>query len=148
MSPITTFLPLVFVVVVTGIKQGYEDYLRHKSDRQVNLQEFEVVRNGKLQVYFYFFLFLHYLCILFFSLAIGFFFNYQNIKSKDIHVGDIVRVEDDESFPCDLILISSSNSEGKCYITTANLDGETNYKVRFCFLRLESFHRFKLDYLF
>ena len=52
MSPVTTFLPLVFVVVVTGIKQGYEDYLRHKSDRQVNLQEFEVVRNGKLEVIF------------------------------------------------------------------------------------------------
>lgn len=28
-----------------------------------------------------------------------------------------------------MVLLSSSNKEGKCYITTANLDGETNYKV-------------------
>ena len=53
----------------------------------------------------------------------------QQVKSQDIHVGDIVRVKRDESFPCDLVLISTSNSEGKCYITTANLDGETNLKV-------------------
>lgn len=44
-------------------------------------------------------------------------------------MGDIIRIEEDESFPCDMVLLSSSNDEGKCYITTANLDGETNYKV-------------------
>lgn len=53
----------------------------------------------------------------------------QEIESKDIHVGDIIRVDEDDSFPCDIILLASSNEEGKCYITTANLDGETNYKV-------------------
>ena len=35
-SPITSILPLIFVVVVTMIKQGYEDYMRHKADRAVN----------------------------------------------------------------------------------------------------------------
>lgn len=29
-------MPLVFVVAVTAIKQGYEDYLRHKADNLVN----------------------------------------------------------------------------------------------------------------
>lgn len=53
----------------------------------------------------------------------------QQVQSQNIHVGDIVRVKRDESFPCDLVLISTSNNEGKCYITTANLDGETNLKV-------------------
>ena len=55
----------------------------------------------------------------------------QQVQSQNIHVGDIVRVKRDESFPCDLVLISTSNNEGKCYITTANLDGETNLKVHF-----------------
>lgn len=29
-------MPLIFVVSVTAIKQGYEDYLRHKADNLVN----------------------------------------------------------------------------------------------------------------
>lgn len=45
-------------------------------------------------------------------------------------MGDVLRIEQDDSFPCDLVLLSSSYDEGKCYLTTANLDGETNYKVR------------------
>jgi len=53
----------------------------------------------------------------------------QNIKAKNIHVGDLVRVVSDADVPCDLVLLSSSQSDGRCYITTANLDGETNLKV-------------------
>ncbi len=39
----------------------------------------------------------------------------------------------DESFPCDLLLIHSDTDDNKCYITTANLDGETNLKVKIFF---------------
>ncbi|KAJ8277203.1 hypothetical protein GJAV_G00072540 [Gymnothorax javanicus] len=35
-SPITSGLPLFFVITVTAIKQGYEDWLRHKADNEVN----------------------------------------------------------------------------------------------------------------
>lgn len=45
-------------------------------------------------------------------------------------VGDIVRVKNNEDFPCDMILFSSSLPTGECYITTANLDGESTLKVR------------------
>ncbi|XP_046454878.1 phospholipid-transporting ATPase IF-like [Daphnia pulex] len=103
-SPITSILPLIFVVIVTAVKQGYEDFLRHLNDRQVNEQLIDVVRNGEL----------------------------QKVKSKNIVVGDVLRIEDDDSFPCDLVLLSSSYAEGKCYLTTANLDGETNYKMKSC----------------
>ena len=34
-----------------------------------------------------------------------------------------------EEFPADMVLLSSSHDDGTCYITTANLDGETNLKV-------------------
>lgn len=44
-------------------------------------------------------------------------------------VGDIVHVEANSSFPCDMVMLSSHDPEGSCYITTANLDGETNLKV-------------------
>lgn len=50
-SPWTTWLPLLFVVTITGFKQGYEDFLRHLSDREVNLQLIDVVRDGTIQVY-------------------------------------------------------------------------------------------------
>lgn len=32
----TSLLPLIFVISVTAVKQGYEDYLRHKADNLVN----------------------------------------------------------------------------------------------------------------
>jgi P-type E1-E2 ATPase len=44
-------------------------------------------------------------------------------------VGDIVQVNADESFPCDLLLLHSDSEDNQCFITTANLDGEINLKV-------------------
>jgi hypothetical protein len=41
-----------------------------------------------------------------------------------------VQVKDKEYFPADLVLLSSSNPEGICYIETMNLDGETNLKMK------------------
>lgn len=35
-SPWTSLMPLIFVISATAIKQGYEDYLRHKADNLVN----------------------------------------------------------------------------------------------------------------
>ena len=48
-------------------------------------------------------------------------------------MGDIVYVVDEHKFPCDLVMLSSSNDDGRCNVTTANLDGETNLKVRLSF---------------
>ena len=45
------------------------------------------------------------------------------IKSKDLRVGDIVRIEDGGAIPADMVILSSSYPNGSCYITTANLDG-------------------------
>ena len=38
-------------------------------------------------------------------------------------------MSEDEEIPCDLVVMSCEDPEGTCYITTANLDGETNLKV-------------------
>ena len=46
----------------------------------------------------------------------------------DIKVGDFVRVDQDEFFPADMVVIKSTEDEGVCYVETKNLDGETNLK--------------------
>uniref|UniRef100_A0A8C5M2D1 Phospholipid-transporting ATPase n=1 Tax=Leptobrachium leishanense TaxID=445787 RepID=A0A8C5M2D1_9ANUR len=83
--------------------KGYEDWLRHKADNEVNGAPVYVVRSGGL----------------------------VKTRSKNIRVGDIVRVAKDETFPADLVLLSSDRINGSCHITTASLDGETNLKTHF-----------------
>lgn len=40
-------------------------------------------------------------------------------------------VKEDETFPCDLIFLSSNRADGTCHVTTASLDGESSHKVTF-----------------
>lgn len=49
---------------------------------------------------------------------------------KDVQVGDFLRLYDGDEVPADLIILSTSDADGACYVETKNLDGETNLKVR------------------
>ncbi|KAM9577272.1 phospholipid-transporting ATPase IG isoform 1-T1 [Trichechus inunguis] len=102
-SPVTSGLPLFFVITVTAIKQGYEDWLRHRADNEVNKSTVNIIENAKR----------------------------VKKECEKIKVGDVVEVQADETFPCDLILLSSCTSDGTCYVTTASLDGESNCKTHY-----------------
>ncbi|PWY72960.1 phospholipid-translocating P-type ATPase [Aspergillus heteromorphus CBS 117.55] len=49
---------------------------------------------------------------------------------KDVNVGDFVRLYNGDQIPADLVILSTSDPDGACYVETKNLDGETNLKVR------------------
>uniref|UniRef100_A0A8C5EWX3 Phospholipid-transporting ATPase n=1 Tax=Gopherus evgoodei TaxID=1825980 RepID=A0A8C5EWX3_9SAUR len=100
-SPVTSGLPLFFVITVTAIKQGYEDWLRHKADNAMNQCPVHFIQHGKL----------------------------VRKQSRKLRVGDIVMVKEDETFPCDLIFLSSSRGDGTCFVTTTSLDGESSHKT-------------------
>lgn len=45
-------------------------------------------------------------------------------------MGDVCYVVQDEVFPADLVVLSTSLSGGTCFIETASLDGEKNLKPK------------------
>lgn len=49
---------------------------------------------------------------------------------KSIQVGDFVRLYNGDQIPADIVIVSTSDPDGACYVETKNLDGETNLKVR------------------
>ncbi|XP_067569497.1 phospholipid-transporting ATPase IH isoform X6 [Pseudorca crassidens] len=111
-SPVTSGLPLLFVITVTAVKQGYEDWLRHKADSAVNQCPVHFVQHGRL----------------------------VRKQSRKLRVGDIVMVKEDETFPCDLIFLSSSRADGTCHVTTASLDGESSHKTHYAVQDTKGFH--------
>lgn len=122
-------MPLYINLLITAIKQAREDVLRHISDRKINTEPVEVLRNGQFKklkwkdIMVSAFL----LLMLLFIYLRKFYYFHLLYYSKQ--VGDIVKVNADEIIPCDLVLLYANTAERKCYIQTANLDGETNLKV-------------------
>ncbi|KAL2771656.1 phospholipid-transporting ATPase ID isoform b, partial [Daubentonia madagascariensis] len=102
LSWFTTIVPLVLVLTITAVKDATDDYFRHKSDNQVNNRQSQVLINGIL----------------------------QQEQWMNVCVGDIIKLENNQFVAADLLLLSSSEPHGLCYIETAELDGETNMKVR------------------
>lgn len=51
---------------------------------------------------------------------------------KKVEVGDIILLKENDPIPADLIVLSTSDQDGACFVETKNLDGETNLKPRRC----------------
>ena len=87
-------------------KDIYEDVQRHRQDNEENNRKCEVgIADKGKGIY-----------------------KFVQKRWQEIKVGDLVKVSQDQYFPCDLVLINSSLTKGICYVETKNLDGESNLK--------------------
>ncbi|XP_038892983.1 putative phospholipid-transporting ATPase 9 isoform X1 [Benincasa hispida] len=102
-TAVSAIIPLILVISATMIKEGIEDLRRKKQDIEVNNRKVKVHQRDGVFAY---------------------------TEWKNLRVGDIVRVEKDEFFPADIVLLSSSYEDAICYVETMNLDGETNLKLK------------------
>uniref|UniRef100_A0A674N425 Phospholipid-transporting ATPase n=1 Tax=Takifugu rubripes TaxID=31033 RepID=A0A674N425_TAKRU len=103
-QPELALAPVVFILSVTAIKDLWEDYRRHRSDKEIN----------------------HMDCLVY-SVAER---RYVEKYWKEARVGDFIRLRCNEILPADVLLLSSSDPDRLCHIETATLDGETNLKQR------------------
>ena len=99
---VVTFFPVLFVVFLSMIKDGFEDNKRKKQDTEENRSITECAPRGSRA--------------------------FIDTKSLDVQVGCLVRVKENQFFPCDMIMVTSSLPKGIAYVETKNLDGETNLK--------------------
>eukprot|EP01043_Picozoa_sp_COSAG02_P029798 COSAG02_NODE_1870_length_10588_cov_78.982652_7_plen_550_part_00 len=102
---LATISPLTLMLILTALKEAMEDYARHAEDHKVNTQRATVLkREGETE-----------------------------IEWRDVRPGMILKVNEDKPFPADMILLRAQMqgaTSGKCYVETAELDGETNLKIR------------------
>ena len=96
-------IPLIGVLIVSGFKDGIEDFRRYLGDVRENNRQCLVFRQG----------------------------SFVPAKWHDIRLGDVVMVENDTGVPCDMVILTSSDPGRRAYVETMNLDGETNLKLRY-----------------
>lgn len=136
----TTILPLMFFVLLTIAKEGFDDYRRHRLDNVENANAAMVLKDAsKAQPHAVVvkkregrFPFLYKKT----TEPIREFddeydgFKWVSTKWSDIKVGDVIKVTRDEQISADIVLLHADGENNLAYIETMALDGETNLKSK------------------
>lgn len=108
-SPYTVIFPMTVAFSVSAIKDGVDDIRRWRQDRELNARHYTIVDAASR--------------------------GWKEVKSKEIHVGDVILLRPFEIVPCDVMVLMTSGDGGEAYISTESLDGETGTKERLAVLR-------------
>lgn len=116
---VTYVAPLAFVLAVTMGKEAYDDFSRYQRDQEANSTR--------------------YLVLLPHADSTGPAMAQEadlprpqtrSTPSSSIKVGDMVLLEKNQRVPADMVLLTTSEEEGTCFIRTDQLDGETDWKLK------------------
>jgi len=91
-----SWAPLGFVVLLGMMREGLSDYKRYLQDKATNNRGCLVLQGTE----------------------------FVKRKWKEVKVGDIVKIEEGHMISSDMVLLWSSEKNGRAFIQTANLDGE------------------------
>ncbi|GMS92276.1 hypothetical protein PENTCL1PPCAC_14452, partial [Pristionchus entomophagus] len=95
-------LPVIFILLLTAVKDALEDMRRRRLDNKVNNATCHVWDKNANR--------------------------FRKMMWKHILVGDIVHISNDEILPADILILRSSAEDGNAFVETSNLDGESNLK--------------------
>lgn len=99
----TTLGPLAVVICISLLQEALTDVARHKADSEVNMRSTDVLnKEGESKI----------------------------IAQYQVMTGQILRVENGDMIPADLVILATSTEANTCYIDTASIDGETTLKIR------------------
>jgi phospholipid-transporting ATPase len=97
-----TLLPLTLLIVLGLLRDGFVDYEKHVSDTKLNSQR-QYVWDGN---------------------------SFLPKESKNILVGDIVLLNNNQVAPADMLVLCVGNEEHECYADVSAVIGESNLKVK------------------
>ncbi|KAK4684635.1 phospholipid-translocating ATPase, partial [Tremellales sp. Uapishka_1] len=119
---VTYVAPLAFVLAITMGKEAYDDYCRYLRDREANSTRYLLLlpqppsprlfpSDDTRHI----------------SLPRP---QTRSVPSSSIKVGDMVLLEKNQRVPADMVLLTTSEEEGTCFVRTDQLDGETDWKLK------------------